>query len=426
MSPGVFKFSTVPEPFAKNALNARTYNGGVLIITAAALLLLQTAPTELRDGLLALRDGNVSVACARLESAARAEPSNAVVWAALAQAYVKSQRREEAVKAASEAERLGSGDPAIQHALAMFYAGVGEPAKAAGFEQKYAASQQADEDALARAARLYLRGGDAPHAVEAARAALARHDQPALHNLLGSAYEADGNRKLAMVELREAVRLDPASEEYAFDLAQELLRAEDFAGAAVSLEAAAKNFPSSPQISLALGVAYYGLRRFPEATQAFVKTIDRAPEVEQPYVFLGKMLDQAGSELPRIQAKFEAFHRRDPSNYLGGFLAAKALLLSAGEPLRVEGLLRESIARKSDFWEAHAELGDLLSRRKDYAGAATELQQAASLNPTEASIHFRLARVYDRLDQPERAQAERALHQKLSAAAKPGMDARTP
>ena len=411
---------------------AAPYNISVLLVTAALLLqnaaaLAQSAPpSELREGLLALRDGQLAVACERLESAARLAPSNAVVWASLAQAYRQSQRHADAVKAAREAERLAPDDPAIQHALAMFYTAEGEPVKAAKFEQKYAASPKADEDAMARAANLYLQGGDAEHAVEAARAAQARGDRPALHNLLGAAYEAGGHRQQAIFELREAVRLDPGTEEFAFDLAQELLRAEDFAGAAASLEAASKRFPASPQISLALGVAYYGLRRFPEATQAFVKTIDRAPEVEQPYVFLGKMLDQAGSELPRIQAKFEAFHQRDPSNYLGSFLLAKALLLTGGAPERVQALLRESIARKADFWETHAELGDLLARRKDYAAGADELRQAAALNPGEASIHFRLARLYDRLNQPGKAQAERALHQKLTAASKPGMDTRTP
>lgn len=397
-----------------------------LLLQTAAALGQTAAPSDLRDGLLALRDGQFAAASERLESAARREPSNAVVWASLAQAYRRLQRRDDALRAAREAERLGPGQPAIQHALAMFYASENQPARAAAFERKYAASPQADAEAMARAASLYLQGGDAEHAVETARAALTRQDRPALHNLLGNAYDAGGDRPRALLELRKAVELAPASEEFAFDLAQTLLRAEDFAGAAALLEDSARRFPRSPQISLALGVAYYGLRRFSEATQAFLKTIERAPEVEQPYVFLAKMLDQAGPELPRIQARFEAFHQRQGSNYLSSFVLAKALLAAGTAPARVEALLRESIAHKADFWESRAELGDLLARRRDYAGAEAELRQAAQLNPSEATLHFRLARVYDRLQQPEKAEAERALHQKLTAAAKPGMDARRP
>ena len=65
-----------------------------------------------------------------------------------------------------------------------------------------------------------------------------------------------------------------------------------------------KNFDKSPQLELAAGVAYYGLRRFPEAIEAFLRTIRLDPGIEQPYVFLGRMLDQAEDKLPQITEVF--------------------------------------------------------------------------------------------------------------------------
>ena len=56
---------------------------------------------------------------------------------------------------------------------------------------------------------------------------------------------------------------------YYFEVAQPLLQRQSFGEAAGVLESAVKSGISSPQLQLALGVAYYGLRRFPEAGSAF-------------------------------------------------------------------------------------------------------------------------------------------------------------
>lgn len=391
-----------------------------------ALLLQSAVAADLRDGLVALGKGDLPAARQHLEAAAKQEPANAIVWASLAQTYLRSEQKDLALKAAAEAERLAPNEPAIQHALAMFYSRTGSPAKAAELEQKYATSAAADSDAMARSASLYLQAGDANHAIEAAQAALKRNDTPGVHNMLGKAYALSGKSDQALSELREAARLAPDEEEFAFDVAQTLMRTEKFAEAVQVLEAASPKFASSAQISLALGVAYYGLRRFPEAIQSFLKTIELAPEVPQPYAFLGRILDQAGDKMPDILGKFEQLRSREPDSYLGHLLVAKALLITGDTPERVEPLLRQSIANRGDVWESHAELGDVLSRKRDYPGAAAELEQAAKLNPSEPSIHFRLARVYDRLNAPEKAEAERALHQKLTAKDKSGMSAPKP
>jgi tetratricopeptide (TPR) repeat protein len=204
-----------------------------------------------------------------------------------------------------------------------------------------------------------------------------------------------------------------AGERFYFEAAQAHLRQQDFAAAIKTLDGARKRLPGRPQLELASGVAYYGLRRFPEAIDAFLRTISLDPGVEQPYVFLGRMLDQAEDRLPRILAVFDAFEKSAPGSYLPPFLSGKALVL-ANRPGDAEAQLRQSIALNDAFWESHFELGALLAARREWDAAAAELRRAAALNPSDAATHYHLARVYDRLGKPAEAAAERRLHAQLT------------
>jgi tetratricopeptide (TPR) repeat protein len=199
-----------------------------------------------------------------------------------------------------------------------------------------------------------------------------------------------------------------------FELAQADLKRERFAEALVTLEAGRKRFDGSAQLALAAGVAYYGLRRFPEAIDAFLRTTELDSAIEQPYVFLGRMIDQAEDRLPRVTAVFEAFAKRAPDSYLANFLLGKATAS--------ETLLRKSVSINDTFWESHYELGVLLARDRKYDAAAREIARAAQLNPQDPATHYHLARIYDRLGKSAEAAAERETHARLTAAA-PGMGA---
>ena len=93
------------------------------------------------------------------------------------------------------------------------------------------------------------------------------------------------------------------------------------------------------------------------------------------------------------------------------------LLAGGSQHERAAELLRKSIELDPNNWEAHYELGVLLENRHDYSGAATELARSIELDGKQAMPHYHLARVYDRLGQPEKAKAEREIHQRLIGAA---------
>jgi Flp pilus assembly protein TadD len=372
------------------------------------------AETLLRHGLAELQQDRLTTARQNFEAASRIDSQNPYVWASLAQTYWRLADKPGALRAAQSAEKLGTGNATVAHMLTIFYSEAGDLKRAASFERAYALSNGADPDALSRAASLSLAAGDIPEAVTYAQQAVNRNASPPNQNLLGRVQIAAGQPDGGVANLSAAWTADRQNEQFCFDYAQALLHRGDFTASADVVSEGLGAHPKSSQLQLALGVARYGQRRFEDAIESFLKTIQRDPSVEQPYVFLGRMLDQAGPRLAEITKDYQAWNRKQPSNYQSSFLLAKALVAGGGEPSIIGDLLRRSIHLKADFWESHLELGLLLSKQRKFPEAAAELVRSASLNPKEPLPHYHLARVYDRLGQSDKAKAERELHQQLS------------
>jgi len=388
----------------------------VLSIWASSLAAQESFETEFRRGLVALAGNNLAAARRDLEDAALQQPANGLVWAALAQTYRRAGEADLANKAAARADASADANPAVEHALALYYAEAGDFSRAAGAERRFAASRAADHQAATRAAELSLRAGDATQAMQWAKTALQHDDTAALHYILSQAYAAANQTLDGLRELRNAVERDPGNETYVAELGEKELRRGDFTAALATLGNGRRHFPNSAQIALSYGVAAYGERRFSDAIDAFLTVIRIDPSVEQPYVFLSRLLDQAGERLPQITAAYAAWERTAPANCLPACLHAKALSAAGANPAAIEADLRRSIALNSGYWESHFELGVLLAKSGRWEEAAAELARGIELNPKHAAAHFQLARVYEKLGKTDLAKAERAKHQQLTAA----------
>jgi tetratricopeptide (TPR) repeat protein len=364
--------------------------------------------THFRTGVLALNQNDFAVAEAQLEAAAKIEPRDSRVWLALAQTYSKLRKPSEAQGAAKKAETFAR-DPGILHGLSLYYAEAANYAKAAELEARFAESAPG---AIPRAVDLFLRAGQPKSAITTGRKAAATSAE--LHNLLGKAYQADGDFASAVREYHAAIQKNRYNEAFYFDLVQAHLTQQKFAEALEVLGGARDYFDKSPQLELAAGVAYYALRRFPEAIDAFLRTIKLDPAVEQPYVFLSRMLEQAEDKRASITQAFAALSQKAPENYLACFLYGK--VLAAEDPDRAEKLLRKSIEQNEPYWESHFELGVLLERGRRFEEAAREIARSAELNPNDPAPYYRLARLYERLGKSAEAREARARYEKLSAA----------
>ena len=354
------------------------------------LVLLFAAPpsfeASMREGLSALQSNDLQLAQQALERATKLQPTSAAAWFLLAQTYAKRSDLKSALLAARRASENAGKDPTILYNLAVFYRDAEMP-----------------DQSVAHGLR-----------------ALAVEDSADVRSLLGKAYLQKKAWPDAIAQLREALRLSPYSEEAIFSLAQAQLQSQDFTSAIAVLEDGRKTFDKSPQIELALGVAYYGQRRFPEAVDAFLRVMKLSPDIPQPYYFLGRVLEHGSGRLPEIIDRAMAFERASPQSPLGYILHARALILQLPatgfppEATQASELLNRALSIKEDQADAHTLLGQLLEQKKDYASAAVHLERAIVLIPSDPQSHFRLARVYDRLSRTAEAQAQRALHQNLS------------
>jgi tetratricopeptide (TPR) repeat protein len=261
--------------------------------------------------------------------------------------------------------------------------------------------------------------GDSARVIDIARRALEHGENAELRNLLGKAYAQSGQPEKAITELRSAIRLEPDNEGFRFDLGQFLLRTENFLTAVTVLEEAHRRLPQSPQIQLALGVAYYCSVRYDEAVGAFLKTIDLAPDVPQPYVFLGKILEHADPHLPEIARKCAFAERVSPSNPYAPLLHAEVLIAQLGpveEPGKADAavrLLEKALALGNNSAEAYFVFGCLMDREGNYPRAVQLLEKSVQLKPDDAAARYRLGRLYVRLGKRAQADAEFAEQAKL-------------
>jgi tetratricopeptide (TPR) repeat protein len=321
-----------------------------------ALLFLFAASTSddsLRAGLLALQRGDLASAQTNLEAASKLAPRDGRVWVALSQTYWRLHKSADAEDAAAKAAAVAPEDPAVLQSLAIYYSETSQILKAAQAEAKYSAKVPENGVARERAIGLY------------------------------------------------------------FQAAQPLLDQQKFTEAVVILKEGAARFANSAQLELALGVADYGLRRFDDAADAFLRTIEIAPETEQPYTFLGRILDQIPSRLPLAAQRFAEYESAHPASAAAYLLHAKALDAQSLEPELALRLLQKSIAMNAGDASAHFEMGTVLDRLQRFGDAAAEFQRAAELAPLDAAAHYRLARDYDRIGKHEAAQAEREKHAQL-------------
>lgn len=322
-----------------------------------ALLLLLAAANSFdesyRTGLTALQRGDLAAARTNLETASKLAPRDGRVWVALSQTYWRLHKDAEAEESAGKAATLAPEDPAVLQSLAIYYSETNQTLKAARAEAKYSTKLPEKGDVREHAIELY------------------------------------------------------------FEAARPLLDQQKFTEAVVILKEGAARLPRSAQLELALGVANYGLRRFDDAADAFLRTIEIAPETEQPYTFLGRILDQIPSRLPAVTRRFAEYEAAHPASASAYLLHAKALDAQSIEPEAALGLLEKSIALNAGDALAHFEMGTVLDRLERFGDAAAEFERAVQLAPSDPAAHYRLARDYDRIGKHEAAQAEREKHAQL-------------
>jgi tetratricopeptide (TPR) repeat protein len=221
-------------------------------------------------GTLNFDEGNIDAASKSLEEATRLAPDDEQSLYALALVRLKQNQSDRAIPLLETA--LSSIPPEsrlVREGTLL--------AKYGAYDQALAKFEQATRidpssyDALYNLAVLRLEHfKDANGARDAAQAALAVKSTGEIHDVLGDICEAQSHYIDALNHYQEAVRLDPNSDKFAFDLGAELLLHENYDAARTVFHAAEKRFPKASRIYLGLGTAEFMRGKTADAVDAFL------------------------------------------------------------------------------------------------------------------------------------------------------------
>ena len=299
-----------------------------------------------------------------------------------------------------------------------------KPREGLTFLERAAQLNPADVNSAYELAVAYVDAGDYARARARVAALLAVQDRQVqenaeLHHLLAEADEGLGDPLEAVREYQRAAELSP-DENNLFDWGAELLLHR---AAEPAIEVFTKGhlaFPRSVRTLAALGAAWYSNGSYEKAVQRLCEASDLNPEEPNPYLFMGKI--QAAETAPSraIEEKLARFVKLQPQNAWANYYYAASLQKrwnvsgSVEDAAKVESLLKTAIRLDPKLGVAYLQLGVVYSQRKDLSNAIASLQHAVEATPQLEEAHYRLALLYRRDGQTEKAQAELQVYERIA------------
>jgi predicted O-linked N-acetylglucosamine transferase (SPINDLY family) len=199
----------------------------------------------------------------------------------------------------------------------------------------------------------------------------------------GSTQRAAKDNAGAEQSFRQALALDPALADAAYNLGNLLREAGRGGEAATAYRQALSARPSHAAASFNLGLTLSGLGDIEGAAAAYVQTIIHAPHLIQAHVNLTLALRELGRHEEALAASRAALALEPESPF--ALLNEALLLLDAGKPAEAGQRLEAILARDPDHAEALALLSGLLPRHEIGRGIAL-LGRAHALRPDDAEI----------------------------------------
>lgn len=248
------------------------------------------------------------------------------------------------------------------------------------------------------------------------RAQLAAGENADVRFQLAELEEKEGHSVEAVNDYQRAAKLAP-TEAHLFAWGAELLLHRAFEPAIEVFSKGCQRYPHSARMLLGLGATRYAQGSRDEAAQDFLRASDLEPSNPQPYIFLGKLLVMENTAPVAWTERMKRFATLDAGNATAHYLYGVALAKQAeeGTTAAAEAELKKAVELEPHFGNAYLQLGILYSSRKDFAAAVAALQKAVEYMPLPDEAHYRLAEVYRRTGEAEKARQETALYKQISA-----------
>lgn len=318
--------------------------------------------------------------------------------------------------------QLPSGDDvALRQRLANILISYGKFAQAAEDLGKAAELQPGNPDLLFDLVLAQFKAGQSKGALQTAEKCKSLRDSAELEDLLGDIEESLGDNLAAVRSYQAAVALAPQEENYRISLALEFIRHENFEPARLVLTQAEAQFPRSWRIPTVLGMVEYFAGTKDNASKILLQAAGLAPQPQLVLRYLGDVeLDDYSPPNKAAIARICAFTGAHPQAAREQYYCGALLLhrdYATGDRSHVAEIERRlTLAAKLLPKEAgpHCELGRAYMWLAKWQPALQECEACAQLDPDSAQAHYRLAQVYRRTRQMQRAQQELALFEAAS------------
>lgn len=248
------------------------------------------------------------------------------------------------------------------------------------------------------------------------RAQLAAGENADLRFQLAELEEREGQTLQAAKDYERAAELQP-TEPYLFGWGAELLLHRALEPAIEVFRRGHERYPASVRMLLGLGASYYARGSPDGAAQYFLKASVLDPSDPEPYVFLGQLLAMENVTPPGWTERMERFTILHPENATAHYLYAMALW-KQGEvsaAAAAETQLQKAIELDPHLGSAYLQLGILLAGRQQFRQAGAMFEKAIQYTPLPDEAHYRLAEVYRRTGETEKARLETARYKQVAA-----------
>ncbi len=273
-------------------------------------------------------------------------------------------------------------------------------------------------------ARAYAQGGDFSKAAAIVQQLLIRKDisteqQADLHHLTAEIEEKQSDPLGAVRQYEIASKIDP-SERNVFDWGAELLVHRGLEPAAEVFRSGAQAFPESVRMLLGLSAALFAQGSYEDAAKAAFKACDLDPTNSAPYLFLGRIQSAERVGSVEFTERFASFVRLQPDNALADYYYAVSLSKlprangQDADSSKITELLTRAVTLDPTFSSAYLQLGILYSEKGYVLKAIEEDLKASQTDPDSPEPHYRLAQLYRKTGDTEKAANEFQLYKDLS------------
>ncbi len=268
----------------------------------------------------------------------------------------------------------------------------------------------------------YLETGNLAAARGQIQKLLARKDAGELHNLLADVEERAGNYLEASRQYQLAAEMDP-TEKHLQDWGNQLLRHRANEAALKVYLHAVERHPKSAPLRVGLAVAYHSRGRYDDAARTLCEAIDLDPADLRALSFLGELHEISSDWESEVSKRLGNFVRLYPENPLAHHYYALSLWkLPDADLAKVETHLKTAARLNTRFPDTRFQLGKIYDQQGRDADAVREYEAAIGLQPDLDTAHYRLAGIYRRMGQKDRARKEFETYERLHQAKRTEME----